>query len=62
VADNWVAPALLRGCSKLNWFEPCLAIAVIGLVADVLYVGIGSEGGEEKAGIDECRVRMAIRG
>jgi hypothetical protein len=34
---------------------------VIGLLAEVLDVGIGSEGDGENAGVDECKDRRAIR-
>lgn len=52
-------PALFRGCSKLNWFEPCFAMLVMGLVAEVDEETSSGEG--EGVGVDECRERRAMR-
>ena len=53
------APALFRGCSKLNWLEPCFAMLVMGLVAEVDEELSSGEG--EGVGVDEWRGRKAVR-
>ena len=55
--NGFHAPALFRGCSKLNWFEPCFAMLVMGLVAEV---DEETPSGDAE-GVDECRGRKAMR-